>query len=144
MFRGIPKLRLLRQVTRLNQILGTPETAYKLPSDVSKVELVLLSKNVFGPSVGLKRFWRQNLPTLKFHNVGVDFVMTRVRVTNKADIAKVPTKIVLHTRTGEKTDLDCSAQSNEQILKNLVQLTKAEPVPPEEIPRLSMPRAQTI
>lgn len=137
MFKGLPINKLSKQMARLNLIAGTPQNAYKLDPQFKKVELILLHKNIFGPSLGMKKFWRHNLPVLKFHNDDVDFVLTRVRASTKAEIAQVPTKIILHDAQGQKTEFDCANAHSNEILERLVKATKAKPVPSSEIPEFT-------
>lgn len=140
MFKDLPKSRILRQIARLNLIAGTPKTAYKLGPEVKKLELILILKNVFKPAAGLKHFWRKNLPVLKFHNDHVDFVATRVRAKTKEEVAKVPSKIIVHGTDGSKKDIDCIFTSNSEILAKLVEVTKATPVEAAEIPVIEVPK----
>lgn len=134
MFKGLPSSRTWKQAARLNQIAGTPQTAYKFDPKYTKIELLLIQKNVFAPAFGLRRFWRQNLPTLKFHNDDVDFVLTRIATKTKEDLVKCPTKIILHHADGSVQELDCSNKHSNKILKELVALSEAKAVPKEEIP----------
>lgn len=136
MFKGLPSSRIWKQQARLNQIAGSPSTAFKFDPKYTKVELLLIEKSVLAPAFGLRRFWRQNLPTLKFHNDNVDFVLTRIATKTKEDLAKCPTKIVLHLADGSTQELDCSNKNSSKILKELVKVTGATPVPEEEIPVL--------
>lgn len=140
MFKDLPKSRILRQIARLNLIAGTPETAYKLGPEIKKLEIILILKNVYKPAAGLKQFWRKNLPILKFHNDHVDFVATRVRAQDKEEVAKVPSKIIVHGTDGSKKDIDCLFTSHSDILAKLVEVTQATPVDAAEIPVLAVPK----
>lgn len=139
MVRGAPTSKILKQIWRLNNIAGTPKTAFRFPQTVSKLELVLLQKHVWGPPLGLKHFWRNNLPTLKFHNEDLRMAVTRVKVASKAEIAEAPTKIVVHYTDGTKKDLDCAKKKPERILRDLVKLTSATSVPESDIPLVKAP-----
>lgn len=140
MFKNLPSSKILKQVARLNLIAGTPETAFKLGPQIKKLELILILKNVFKPAAGLKHFWRRNLPVLKFHNEHVDFVTTRVRAQTKEEIAKVPSKIVIHGADGSKKDIDCLFTDHNDILKKVVDATKATPVDAADIPVVAVPK----
>lgn len=139
MFKGLPTSKILKQIARLNNISGTPKTAFKLGPQVKKIELIILHKNIYKASSGLKRFWRYNLPVLKFHNDDIDFLLTRVRANTKDEIAQVPTKIVIHRADGSKGELDCAMQTHNEILKKLVQATGAAPVAPEDLHTIPVP-----
>ncbi|KAG7192152.1 uncharacterized protein KQ657_002517 [Scheffersomyces spartinae] len=138
MFKNLPASRILKQIERLNLIAGTPENAFKFQPNVKSIELFLLKAPVQGPHIGLKRFWRQNLPTLQFHNPDVDFIMTRIKVEDKADLKKVPARVVI-SGEGESKVLNCLEKSQQQILNELVELTGATSIPIEEIPIISKP-----
>lgn len=126
--------KLLKQITRLNQIAGLPETAYRFGNNLRKLEVVIYSKGILGHAAGLKRFWKLNLPTLKFHNDNVEFVVTRVRPTTREDFNKIPLEVRLHQEDGSVNKVDCVNKDNSVILREVVELTKAEQVPEEQIP----------
>lgn len=134
MFKGAPSSPILKQIYRLNLISGTQKTAYRLGPDVKKIELFLISKNTYGPTAGLKRFWRDYLPSLKYHNDDVNFVVTRVRPETKEDIVKVPSKIVVYDANNkETTTIDCLGKHASNIFRKLKQATNATPVPESEL-----------
>lgn len=140
MFRDLPSSKILKQIARLNNIAGTPERAFKFDSSkISKVEMFLIHKNVHGPSVGLKKFWRQDLPTLKFHNDDIAFVMNRISASTKAEVAKCPSKIVVHKTDGGVIELDCADKHSTDILRQLAKLTGAKNVMAEDIPVIVAP-----
>lgn len=126
--------KLLRQITRLNLIAGSPATAFRFGPSLKKLEVVIYSKNVMGHAAGLKKFWKLNLPTLKFHNDNVDFVVTRVRPTKREDFNTIPVEVRLHQQDGAVTKIACLNKDHEQILREVVESTGASLVPEEEIP----------
>ncbi|CAN3372643.1 hypothetical protein DIURU_004864 [Diutina rugosa] len=139
-FRNLPSSPVLRQVARLNQIAGTTETAFRMdPSKIKAIELVLVQKNVHQPSSGLRKFWKQNLPTLQFHNNDVRFTMTRVKTASKDELAKVPASVVIHKVGDDKVVVNCLDRSPKDILRKVVHATGATPVPDAEIPRIAQP-----
>lgn len=139
MFKGLPTSQLLKQIARLNLISGTPKTAFKLGPQVKKVEIIILHTNIYKRGAGLKKFWRQNLPVLKFHNEDVDFILTRVKAATKEEIAKVPSKIIIHKEDGSKGEIDCALQNHKEILRRLVKATDAVAVAAEDIPTIAVP-----
>ncbi|SGZ52226.1 CIC11C00000004822 [Sungouiella intermedia] len=139
MFKGLPTSKILKQIARLNNITGTPRTAFKFGPLVKKIELIILLKNIFKASSGLKKFWRQNLPVLKYHNDDVEFTLTRVRAMSKEEIAQVPTKIVIHLADGTKSEVDCAMQTHNQILKKLVNSTGAVAIAPDDLHTIPVP-----
>lgn len=141
MIKNAPLSPILRQIFRLNQIAGTKENAFRIPPKYKKVELVMMSKQAYGPSIGLKHFWRNHLPTLKFHNDDVQFFTTKVKVSTKEEIAQAPSKIVIHDETGNKTEIDCMGDHHLEILKKFVAATASQPIDETEIPKVAPPRA---
>ncbi|KAK6460948.1 hypothetical protein DFJ63DRAFT_212131 [Scheffersomyces coipomensis] len=144
MFKNSPSSKILKQIYRLNLIAGNPENAYKLnPEKYSKIELFLIQKNVHAQSVGLKKFWKDFLPTLKFHNDDIDFIMTRIKVNNKAEAAACPAKILVHGKDQkDNVEIDCANLHSSKILRQLVTKTGAVNIPLEEIPRIRDPNEQ--
>lgn len=126
--------KLLRQITRLNLIAGTPSTAFRFGPSLKKLEVVLYSKNIRGHGAGLKKFWKLNLPTLKFHNDNVDFVVTRVRPNKREDFDTIPLEVRLHQQDGAVTKIACRNKDHEEILREVVESTGASSVPEIEIP----------
>lgn len=144
MFKGLPSSKIWKQIARLNLIAGTPETAFKFDPSIRKIELFLIKQPVSGQAIGLRKFWRHNLPTLKFHNENVDFSVKHIVTETKEDIQKCPTKIIIHNEGSQVNELDCSNKHYSEILKEVVGLTKATPVPSEEIPVITRPGEEKL
>lgn len=144
MFKNLPSSRILKQITRLNNIAGTPETAFKFSPKYTKLELFLIKQNVSGSAIGLKKFWRNNLPTLKFHNEDVNFVLTRINTTTKEDIAKCPTKIVVYDNASNKHEIDCADKQVSDILAEVIKATEATQIPEKEIPVIATPQQDSF
>lgn len=140
MFKNLPTSKVLKQIARLNNIAGTPETAYKFDPKYKKIELLLIQKSVHGPSIGLKKFWRQHLPTLKFHNDDINFTLTRIHTETKEDLKKCPAKIIVYDEANQKIELECANKQASDILNELVKLTSAQPVPETQIPTIRAPQ----
>lgn len=139
MFKNLPKSRILKQITRLNNISGSPQTAYKFDPKYTKLEVYLIKNSVLGSAIGLRKFWRQRLPTFKFHNENVDFVFKRIVTQTKEDLAKCPTKIVIHDSMGNKNEIDCSNETVDGIFEKVVKATEASPVPSDQIDFVPVP-----
>ncbi|KAK6198059.1 uncharacterized protein RJT21DRAFT_54259 [Scheffersomyces amazonensis] len=139
--KDVPRSGVVRQIYRLNKIAGTPSTAFKFnDSKYSKIELCLIQKNVFEPALGLKNFWRDNLPTLKFHNENIDFIMTRIKPKNKKEVKACPVFIKVHGKDSiDDILLDVRNHNPETILRKLVESTKAKRMSSEEIPFIRAP-----
>lgn len=140
MFKNLPSSRILKQITRLNNIAGTPETAFKFNPKYTKLELFLIKHNVSGSAIGLKKFWRNNLPTLKFHNEDVNFVLTRITTSTKEDISKCPSKIIVYDNADKKYEIDCADRQVSDILAEVIKVTEASPVAEKEIPVIATPQ----
>lgn len=126
----LPTSRILKQAARLDIISGAmpPARAYKLGDAVKKIELVMISKNVYKGDAGLKYFWRIDLPVLKFHNDDVEYVVTRVRAS-KEEIPQVPCCILVHEAGGNVQKIDCRNHFHSEILDKLVAATGATEIP---------------
>lgn len=134
MFKDLATGPLARQVARANLISGSPQTAFRFDtSRIAKIELLLVQNIHHKPLTGLKKFWRYNLPTLKFHNDEIDFVCTRYKLDSKQDIPSVVSRIRVHNRDGKTIPIECQNQDNSQILQLLVAATEAKPVHESEI-----------
>ncbi|CAH2354499.1 54S ribosomal protein Mrp49p, mitochondrial [[Candida] railenensis] len=139
MFRNLPKSRIAKQAARLNQIAGTSENAYKLGPKYSKMEIFLINQTPQRASVGLKQFWRQHLPTLKFHNDDFEFIMKRIKVEDTKEAEQCPVKIDLYEAQNQnKLTIDCSFKSESEILEEIIKSTEAAPVDSKDIPKLEL------
>lgn len=141
MLKTLPRSAILKQIARANAIAGSPATAFRLdPKLVSRVELVLVQKVHNYASSGLKDFWRQNLPTLRFHNDDVDFVLTRYGISSKEELAKIVAKIIVHSPDGSTLQINCANVDAPGILDLVVKATNAVSVPELEIPLIETPQ----
>lgn len=139
LLQGLPSLKHLRQSARLNLISNNPECTFRLPARVKKVELQLLTSHMWYRSHGLKKFWRQYLPALKFHNDSVSYVVRRVAAETPAEAAKVPILISLYDELGVFAKVNCNGVRLKEILDRVVASTGATPVPAEEMPASPLP-----
>lgn len=140
--KGLPGHKILRQVARLNLVAGDSTTAYKLPSTVKKLEVLMMTKAVNRRFVGLNHFSKWTFPTLKFHNDDVDFVVTRVKPEHKEEYPQVPCALFIHKTSGDMTRIECNEMSHLRILQELVKATNALPVPELEIPHIPLPKVR--
>ncbi|EGV61499.1 54S ribosomal protein, mitochondrial [Yamadazyma tenuis] len=137
MFPGLPKSRLLKQATRINIIHGSTATAFKFDPKFTRLDLILPQNRLHKPSIGLRQFWKHNLPTLKFHNYDTEFHVLKVQTDSDQELAKCPTKVVIHTESGNQ-EVSCEGISHSDILAKVVQLTGATPVDPEVLKGLDL------
>ena len=136
---GQPSKRLLKQIGRLNKIAGSTENAYKLGPKFTKLELFLINNTNQPASTGLKQFWRNHLPAIKFHNEDLTVVLTRINAT-KEEVSKVPAKIKCFGDAGSVQEIDCLDKPESEILKQLFKVTEAQPVDASEIPYIETPK----
>lgn len=137
MFPDLPSSRILRQVARLNKISGTPDVAYKFDPKYTKMELLLPQARNHKDSMGLRQFWKHNLPTLKFHNDDIAFQVKKIQTESPEELAKCPTKLIVY-ENNEKVEIPCHNAESSEILSKLVQITNASSVPEEEIPTINV------
>lgn len=134
MIKGAPRSPIQKQLFRLNTINGTLSRAFKFGPDVKKIQLNILHKRTYGPTVGIIKFWRMWLPILKFHNDDTDFVVTRFKANTKEELSNVKTTITVHNSNGTSDVINCANRHTDEIIENLVKYTKATEIPKDEIP----------
>lgn len=99
--------------------------------------------------MGIRKFWKEYLPSVKFYNPDVAINVKRISLsageTDKEKIKQLENDMKLikqcpATITVEYQDLqtpkvvlDCIGKHSNDILKEFVESTKAEPVPPQEL-----------
>lgn len=131
----VPASKVAKQFARLNLIGGNSKTAFKIDSNqYPKVELLLAQSRGHGPSVGLRKFWKQNLPTLKFHNDDISFIVNRIQANDKSEEKLLPTKLVIYNANSEKHEINVANEHSSDILEKLVKFTNAQSIPESEIP----------
>lgn len=139
MLSNLSSQRTLRQIKWINQILGNSKTSFKLNQNINKIELILVDKFQNQSSCGLKKFWKNNLPTLKFHNEKINFVLKRIFLPKENDdkIVKIASKINVYNNDNTVQNIGCECKESEEILKELVLVTQATPVAENEIQLLN-------
>lgn len=142
MFLGLPSSRLLRQATRINKIHGDSSTAYSFDPKFQKFELIFPQQRVHKPSIGIRQFWKHNLPTLKFHNFDKEFQVRKVATESPEELAKCPVKLVVYDENLNKFEIDCQGIDQSEILSKLIQQTDAKAVPQEELNALDIKISQ--
>lgn len=97
--------------------------------------------------MGLRKFWQTYLPTLKFYNEELQFSVKRISLsegvkdkekalqleTDRELVEKCPSKIVLQYADAKKVELDCKNKHSDEILSELIKISKAEKVPEAEL-----------
>ncbi|KAI9644293.1 hypothetical protein NHQ30_007649 [Ciborinia camelliae] len=109
-----------------------------LPPEVTKIQLDF----AYGSAghLGPRHFWRNCLPRLKYHNPAVPMTVNRVtdtsvdatltiHFTTPSPTAGTPTPSTSTSKTYTKT-IDCKHRSDNDILFDLMDLTKAQKVLP--------------
>lgn len=142
MFKELTSSRILRQVSRINQIHGDSSNAYVF-NNVKKFELIFPVNRSYMESYGIRQFWKYNLPVFKFHNDDIDFIIKKVQTTD-AELEKCPVKLVIHEDSQTK-EIDCKNLEPSSILSQLLEITNAEPVPSSTLESLTLkPKASYI
>lgn len=131
--KGLPTSRTLKQATHLDLIANYPHSTYKLPQTVSKLQVVFKKHNAYG-HMGMRQFWKYNLKTITFHNPDVAIEVQRVECATKEEQLKCPSVIKVHYNDGKVDTIDGKDKHSDDIMSQLVELTKAEKIPEEEIP----------
>lgn len=128
MFKNLPKSRTSRHFERLNLLSSGPGSVIVSP-EVKSVELVFNFKTGQG-HVGSKKFWRDNLPRVQFHNPELPIQVLRVK-TPLEEQGKIPSLLTVNFKDGKTEKLDVKNKHSDEILKEFIRITKAEPA--EEI-----------
>lgn len=135
----LPTNKILRQIARLNLLAGKPQLAYKFDDKYKALELIVLSKNNYLKTAGIAKFWKYNLPILKFHNDDLDFIVKRVRPETKDDIKNFESALVVRSTDSEPIVIKCNDKSPGRILEELVKVTNARQLKQSEIPLIEVP-----
>lgn len=125
MLRGYPKARIPRQAQRINSINGTSQNAF-IFNGISKLELILPLTRSYGPAIGIRKFWKLHLPTIKFHNDNLQVLVKHVDA-QPDELAQVPVKLIAHNGTN-KVEIDCKNKHYDDILTSVIEATNAKPV----------------
>lgn len=120
----------LQQLKKLDAVSGG-KGAFLLPATVRALEL-RLDRRVPEGSIGAKRLWKQDLPTVQFYNPHVPIRVTRFEA-GPATRAEVLVSFV----DGRKQSVLAEGQQSGAILAALVQECGATPVPPSDIVKLA-------
>ena len=63
-------------IKKINKLTANPETSFKFDAERFKeIELFVYGQRpiTYKPAWGLKLFWKDNLPTLRYHNPDIQF-----------------------------------------------------------------------
>ncbi|VEU21844.1 DEKNAAC102822 [Brettanomyces naardenensis] len=134
LIKGLPKSKVYKQLAHLNLIANYEGSAYRF-NDVSKLELIFKKMNAYG-HMGARKFWMNNLRTINFHNPQLPIEVHRVECATKEEQMNCPSVLKVYLKDGQIKSIDCKSKQHQDIMKELVELTKAEKVPEEEIPVL--------
>ncbi|ODQ56723.1 hypothetical protein WICANDRAFT_107655 [Wickerhamomyces anomalus NRRL Y-366-8] len=125
MFPGLTASRFTRQITRLNLISSGPGSV-TVGQNVKNVELLFKRLNTDG-HMGARKFWRENLPRVQFHNPALPIQVTRVEVANASEHAKVPAILKVTYADGKTAQVDVKNKHSSDILNDFINLTGAKP-----------------
>lgn len=131
--KGLPSSRTLKQASHLDLIANYPNSAYVLPKEVAKIEVLFKKHNAYG-HMGMRQFWKYNLKTLCFHNPTVPIEVMRIECDTRDEQLKCPALIRTHFRDGTMATIDGKDKHSSAIMEELVKVTSAQRVPESEIP----------
>lgn len=96
MFKDLPKSKLSRHIQRLNLLSSGPGSVTVSPK-VKSVELIFKQRSPKG-HLGARRFWRDNLPRIQFHNPALPIQVMRIEPETKEEAAAVPALLRVNYR----------------------------------------------
>ncbi|KAG0636860.1 hypothetical protein HOY80DRAFT_317314 [Tuber brumale] len=118
------KIRMFRLRSRL-ALTRAGTGAAILPPEVCKLGLTLAMKNT-GGHMGPRKFWHNYLPRLKYHNPNVDMQVHRDRKSGG------DATLVIEFDGGKTETIDVKDKHENEIVRAVIDLTKAKPVPTSE------------
>lgn len=131
--KGLPTSRVWKQLARFNEIANYEGSAYQFPQ-VDKLELVFKNHTAYG-HMGARKFWRNNLPTVNFHNPDMGIEVKRVQCETKEQQHQCPSVLKVHFKDGNVKEIDCKDRQHADIMTELVDVAKGVAVPDEQIPK---------
>lgn len=81
----------------------------------------------------MRKFWKENLKTIYFHNPELPIEVKRIECPTKDEQLQCPCLIKVHFKDGKVENVDGKDQHSSKIMQQLVEVTGAEKVPAEEI-----------
>lgn len=129
--KGLPSSPILRQAAHLDLISNFKNSAYKF-DNVSKLQVIFKKHNAYG-HMGMRQFWKCNLKTITFHNPELPIEVQRIECATKEEQLKCPSIIKVTFQDGTTATLDGKDKHSDDIMTELVTITKAEKVPAENI-----------
>ncbi|KAI5949613.1 MRP49 [Candida jiufengensis] len=133
---------VLKQIKKVNRLRGTSKNSYKFDqSKYKEFELFIYHQRPFlyKPANGIRNFWKESLPTLRYHNPEIQFTINNITVENEEDLTKLPLNLKIHGTSKENDSvIDCISKPPHQIFSELIKLTNARQMNDEEIPKLPL------
>lgn len=131
---ALPKSRVARQLARLNAIACGPG-AVRVPPSVVGVHLSFKFQYENG-HMGPRKFWRENLPQVQFHNPGLSISVERKYANSVDDTATIPAHLSIKFQDGKEQVINVQHKHSNEILKSFIEATGATVIPVEEQPVL--------
>ncbi|ODQ67970.1 mitochondrial MRP49p [Nadsonia fulvescens var. elongata DSM 6958] len=125
---------ITKQISALNRICRGPG-AVKLPNDITGLKLQFKYQNSNG-HMGAKKFWRETLPQIQFHNPAIPMAVIRTEAATVEENQTIPATLLVRYSNGEEKSLDIKEKHSSVILNEFIQLTKAQKVAEKDIPYL--------
>ncbi len=129
-------------IKKINKLTANPETSFKFDAERFKeIELFVYGQRpiTYKPAWGLKLFWKDNLPTLRYHNPDIQFTVNNITVESESELSKLPLKLKVHgTDQSNSFEINCTDKPPSKILSELIEITKARKLTEEELPKLPL------
>ncbi|KAK9460046.1 uncharacterized protein V1516DRAFT_678768 [Lipomyces oligophaga] len=114
--------------------LSTGPAAVKVEPTIQKVKLVFGEQADHPTQTGLKQFWHEYLPTIKFHNIDLTIKVNDKPNPRQRKKAEGAAMLYIKTVDHKFRKADVRDQSPEQILQTFIELSKAQSVDITESP----------
>ncbi|KAH3687050.1 hypothetical protein WICPIJ_001963 [Wickerhamomyces pijperi] len=124
---ALPKSKLARHITRLN-LLSTGPGSVKVSPTVESIELIFKQRSPKG-HLGARKFWRENLPRIQYHNPHLSITVRRIEPETKKQESEIPALLKINYNNGQESKITkIKYLFNEDILQKFVKLTDAKAV----------------
>ncbi|KAI5960744.1 MRP49 [Candida pseudojiufengensis] len=133
---------VLKQIKKVNRLRGEPKNSYKFdPTKYKEIELFIYHQRpiLYKPANGIRYFWKESLPTLRYHNPEIQFTVNNITIEQEEDLSKLPLKLKIHGINSKDDSLiECASKPPHKIFSELINLTNARQMTVDEIPKIEL------
>ncbi|GMM48779.1 mitochondrial 54S ribosomal protein [Pichia kluyveri] len=129
--KGLSSSRYLKQGQHLDLISNYTNSSYHF-NNVSKLEIIFKQHSSYG-HLGMKKFWKNNLKTIYYHNPSLIIDVKRIDCQEKEQQLNCPCIIKTITKDNKEIIINGKDKHSDDIMKELVEKTAAVAVPSEDI-----------